>query len=369
MTLAHGPLATALAVLMLAGCAPSEPAAPDIRAVRTQVLGALGEAQGQDYAAEVRARTETVLSFRVGGRLLARAVNNGDSVRAGQVLARLDAADLQLGASAAQAAQRAAQTNAEQLDADLKRFQDLHAQGFIGQAELDRRTAAAVAARAQLDQARAQSAVQSHQADYAQLQAPAAGVVTAVLAEPGQVVGAGTPVLKLSYDGPRDVVFSVAEDQVGAVRALLGREGAAQVRGWAASEVWPATVREVAGAADPVTRTFQVKADVGAAPVRLGQTANVRLPSAASASLRLPLTAVVARAGGSGVWRLDPAKMQVHLVPVTLGGADGNQVLIASGLGRGDEVVTAGTHVLSEGQTVKRWSAAAPTPAASASAR
>lgn len=355
--------------LGLSACGQKESAPEPVRAVRTVVVGEQGQVPGPAHAAEVRARTESTLGFRVGGRIDSRSVNNGDAVSAGQTLARLDASDLRLGQDAAQAAQRAAQTNLDQLDADLRRYRELREQGFIGAAELERREAAVKAARAQLDQARAQSSVQGRQADYAALVAPASGVVTAVLAEPGQVVSAGAPVLRLALDGPRDAVFSVPEDRLPAVRALQGRAGALSVRLWGASEDLRATVREVAAAADPVTRTFLVKADLGAAAVRLGQTATVSLPTAGPAlGLRLPLTAVVERQGGSGVWRFDRAAGRVHLVPVTVGSADGNTVLIAGGLKPGDEVVIAGTHVLTEGQAVRPWVEAAQAASAALSA-
>lgn len=353
--------------VFVAACSQKAPAPEPVRAVRTLVMGSLGQAPALEFSAEIRARSEVALGFRVPGRLDSRAINNGDEVRAGQVLAGLDPSDLALGSVAAQAAQRAAQTNLEQLEAELKRYRDLREQGFIGPAELDRREAATKAARAQWEQARAQSDVQGRQAGYARLQAPGAGVITAVLAEPGQVLSAGTPVLRLALAGPRDAVFSVPEDKAAAVRGLLGRPGAATVRLWGSTQELPATVREVAAAADATTRTFAVKADLGAAPVRLGQTATVRLlPPSEPAGLQLPLTALVAHAGGSAVWRFDRAAGKVGLVPVSLGPVNGNVVLVTSGLKAGDEVVTAGTHVLTEGQAVRPW--VAPGQAASAPA-
>lgn len=357
--------------LALAACSPKATPPEPIRAVRTVTVGAQGEKAGHDYAAEIKARTETLLGFRVPGKLEARAVNNGDAVRAGQPLARLDPTDLQLGQAAARAAQVAAQTNLDQLEADLKRYRSLFDQGFIGAAELERRDAAVKGARAQLDQAKAQASAQGNQAAYAALTAPVAGVVTAVLAEPGQVLAAGTPVVRLAQDGPRDAVFSVPEDSVGAVRALLGKPQALVLSLWGQAGTLPATVREVAAAADPVTRTFQVKADVGGAAVRLGQTATVRLPGAgATSAFRLPLTAVWERGGQSQVWIFDRAAGQVRQQPVVVAGADGNWVLVAQGLKAGDEVVSAGTHVLTPGLKVRPYAEpGAATSAASAASR
>lgn len=358
------PLALA-ALIVLAGCSRTEAPKEPIRAVRTLTVGVDSTSAVHDYAAEIRARTESRLGFRVGGKLVAREVNLGDSVRQGQVLARLDGQDLRLGQDAARAALSGAQTQLDLAQADLRRYRELSEQGFIGAAELERREATAKAAQAQLDQARAQSSVQGNQAGYASLLADAAGVVTAVEAEPGQVLSAGTPVVRLALDGPRDAVFSVPEDRLGAVRALIGQPGAVKLRLWGQTDESPATVREVSAAADPTTRTFLVKADVGRTPVRLGQTASIRIAEPRrDDAIRLPLAAVVEAKGQSVVWLLDTATMKVRQQPVQVGGADGNLVLIAAGLKPGDRVVTAGTHVLTPGQQVRLYQAAQPASAA-----
>lgn len=362
------PLALA-ALTVLAGCSRTEAPKEPIRAVRTLTVGVDSTSAVHDYAAEIRARTESRLGFRVGGKLVAREVNLGDSVRQGQVLARLDGQDLRLGQDAARAALSGAQTQLDLAQADLRRYRELREQGFIGAAELERREATAKAAQAQLDQARAQSSVQGNQAGYASLLADAAGVVTAVEAEPGQVLSAGTPVLRLALDGPRDAVFSVPEDRLGAVRALIGQPGAVKLRLWGQTDESPATVREVSAAADPTTRTFLVKADVGRTPVRLGQTASIRIAEPRrDDAIRLPLAAVVEAKGQSVVWLLDTATMKVRQQPVQVGGADGNLVLIAAGLKPGDRVVTAGTHVLTPGQQVRLYQAASPASAATSPA-
>jgi membrane fusion protein, multidrug efflux system len=342
--------------LTLAACSRTEPAPEPVRAVRTLKVRPQAGALAREYAAEVKARTESRLAFRVGGKLLSRPVDIGQPVRRGQLLAQLDPADLKLGQEAAQAAVLAAQTQVDQSQADQRRAAELHAQGFIGAAELERRDSALKAAQATLAQARAQAGVQGNQAQYSQLLADAAGVVTAVEAEPGAVLGAGTAVLRVANDGPRDVVFQVPEDQLSAVRALLNKTGALQVRLWGDERELPATVREVAAAADPVGRTFQVKADVGRAEVRLGQTATVVLPGTPREGLiALPLAAVAEQGGRSVVWVLDAAAMTVQPQPVTLGGAQTNAVLISAGLQAGQEVVTAGVHVLTPGLKVKRY--------------
>jgi RND family efflux transporter MFP subunit len=287
------------------------------------------------------------------------------------VLAQLDPQDLQLGQQASDAAARAAQVQAEQAEADFRRFRELRDQGFISAAELERRETSLKAARAQFEQARAQAGVQGNQAGYARLLAPAPGVVTAVEAEVGNVVAAGTPVVRLAHDGPRDAVFSVPEDQAPALRQLTGRPGALQLRPWGATESSPATVREVAAAADPVTRTFLVKADTGRALLQLGQTATVLLPRPPRAGVvTLPLSAVTRLQGQTAVWVVDTATMTLRAQPVEVADADGNAVVIARGLTAGQHVVTAGVHVLAAGQRVKFHEpvAAAAAPAVAASA-
>jgi len=363
-------LATLLPAL-LSGCG-KQPAAPEPeRAVRTQIVSAGSASASHEYAAEVRPRIESRLSFRVSGKLLSRAVNLGDPVKQGQALARIDAQDLKLAEAAASAAVMAARTNRDQAGQDYKRFVDLQRQGFISAAELERRDSAFKAAQAQLEQAKAQADVQGNQAGYAQLVADGAGVITGINAEPGQVLAAGTPVVTVALDGPRDIVFSVPEDQITRVKAAAGQPGALKVRLWGSDKTWPLTLREVAAAADPVTRTFLIKADAGKLDVKLGQSATVvlDLPQMAGV-IKLPLAAVLQQGGKTSVWTLDGASMTVKPVSVQVGGAEGNDVVIAGGLNAGQEVVVAGVHVLNPGQKVKRYvpprtTAAPAAPAAS----
>ena len=344
---------------VLAACSKTEPAAEPVRAVRTLTVASGAAGGTREYAAEIRARTESKLGFRVGGKITRRTANVGDTVKAGQVLAQLDPQDLKLAQESARAGLAAAQTNLELANADYKRYKDLRDQGFISSAELERRDTALKSAQAQFDQARAQAGVQGNQAAYAALVADANGVITGVDAEPGMVVAAGTPVVRLAQDGPRDVVFSVPEDHVGDLRALARKPGALKVRLWGSTDAVSASIREVAAAADAVTRTFQVKADIGELPARLGQTATVliELPQQ-SGVVRLPLSAVTELQGRTSVWLVDKnaqGVLSVKAQAIQVAGADGNTVVVASGLAPGQVVVTAGVHVLSPGQQVKMY--------------
>ncbi len=350
-----GAAAMATVVGALMGCGKTPPEPEPVRAVRTQTVVAGSAGGAKEFAAEVRARTETRLAFRVGGKITQRPAEIGQAVRAGQVLAQLDPEDLRQGQQAAAAAVAAAEANFEQLRGEYQRFKELRDQGFISSWDLERRGAALKSGQAQLDQARAQSQLQRNQSAHTTLVASAAGVITAVEAEPGAVVAAGTPVLRLALDGPRDVVFSVPEDGVAALRLLIGKPDAISVRLWGHQAVQPATLREVAASADPMTRTFQAKADLGkASVVQLGQTATVSIPLPRSVGIvKLPLAAIVRDQDRSAVWLVDRSSMKVRRVPVVIAGADGNEVVVASGLTPGQEVVIAGVHVLTPDQRVK----------------
>ena len=352
--LAALPLGLALAAtLVLVACGKEPAAAEPVRAVRTITVGQLSGAITRDYAAEIHARVESKLSFRVGGKITQRPVNLGDRVKGGQALAQVDPADLRFGQDAARAGLAAAQVNYEQTATDYKRYEDLRAQGFISAADLERRNSGLQAARAQFDQAKAQVGMQTNQAAYAALTADAPGVVTAVYADVGTVVGAGTPVLSLAHDGPRDVVFAVPEDQLPVFRKLLGQAGAVGVTLWGGGTAIPATIREVAAAADPASRTFQVKADVPAGSADLGQTATVHVQLApADGKLRLPLQAVAGSGNQSHVWILDRSTMKVREQPVVVLRPEGDNLVLDSGLKPGDTVVTAGAHALSPDQQV-----------------
>ena len=338
--------------LLLGGCSRPAPTEEPIRAVKVLTVGVEGMRAGGEFAGEVRARVESRLGFRVGGKIVRRQVELGQRVKAGDTLAQLDPQDYQLAAQAAKAQVTAALTNRDLAAADFKRYKELREQNFISGAELERRDAALKAAQAQLDQASAQGSVQGNQAGYTTLVADVSGVVTAVEAEVGQVVAAGTPVVRIAQDGPRDVVFAVPEDKVSQVKMGSGVE----IRTWGAQTALRGVVREVAASADPVTRTFGVKVSmptVDALP--LGATVTV-VPQALDRSgvqvIKLPTSALRQDGQSSAVWVLDTASMTVKLQPIQIVTADGNDVVVSGGLQPGMQVVSAGVHVLSPGQKV-----------------
>lgn len=368
-------------LLVLMGCSKPAPKVEPVRAVRVIEVGAQPLSATTEYAAELRARVESKLAFRVSGKLVKRWVELGQPVKAGQVLAQLDPGDFELSADALRAQWNVAANNRDLAAADFKRYQALREQNFISAAELERRQASFKTAQAQLDQAQAQLTLQTHQAGYTRLQSDVAGVVVGVDAEVGQVVSAGVPVLRVAQLGAVDAVFSVPEDRVSGLK--LGMP--AQIRVWAQPAALTGVVREVAASADPVTRTYAVKVALHASEaLPLGASATVSLgnmlPTAPSAAIKLPSNAVFQAAGQTQVWVLDRARMTVAMQAVVIGGVDGNALVLASGPKPGTLVVSAGVHALSPGQKVslyqegpsgaqsisERSRAAATTPAASA---
>ncbi|WP_120966784.1 efflux RND transporter periplasmic adaptor subunit [Comamonas sp. lk] len=352
-------LSAVAGAVLLSACSKKETPPEPVRAVKLVTVGASPVQAQLEYSGDVRARIESRLGFRVAGKIIKREVELGQHVKAGQVLARLDAKDYQLSADAARAQLASATTQRDLAEANARRFRSLRAQNFISAAEMERYEANLKAAQATLEQAQAQLSAQSNQTQYTQLLADADGVVTAVEAEPGQVVSAGATVVRIAQDGARDAVFSVPEDKRTAVK--IGQS--VQVIPWAdESGRLSALVREVAASADPATRTYLVKAALQGEPMpALGSTVRVRpagmgmgLEAGANA-IKLPTTALRQEGGngqGTAVWVYDAASSTVKLQPVKVLTADGNEAVIASGLAAGMQVVATGVHVLTPGQKV-----------------
>ena len=356
-----------LACLVLQACSKPVPAEEPVRAVKVLTVGLDAMQSGAEYAGEVRSRVESRLGFRVGGKLLRRHVEMGQHVKAGELLAQLDPQDFKLAADGARAQLAAATTNRDLALADAKRYKDLREQNFISAAELERRDTALKAAQAQVDQAQAQLAALGNQTAYANLVADVAGVVTSVDAEPGQVLAAGTPILRIAQDGPRDGVFAVPEDKVGKLK--VGSQ--VLVQAWAEQKKASAIVREVAASADPVTRTFTVKVGLnGSETWLLGSTVTVApkaLDRSGPSVMKLPTSALQHDGEKAAVWVLEKATMTVRLQPIAIATADGNEVVVSQGLEPGMQVVSVGAHVLNPGQKVtiyqsKQAAAAAATP-------
>lgn len=341
-----------LATLTLLGCNKVEPPPPaTVRPVLVQRLQA-GNATPVVYSGEVRARHESDLAFRVSGKIVARYVDVGAQVKPGKALAKLDPADLQLNAQAARAQVAAAESEHALAEAEQERYAALLEKKLIAQSLYDAKASAYKAAKAKLEQARAQLAVIDNQAAYSTLTADHAGVVTAVLAEVGQVVSAGQTVLRIARPEEQEIVINIPEGRVAEARAAA----AMWVTLWAQPELrLPAELRELSPAADAATRTYTARIRLLASnpAVRLGMTAQVVVqPATRDRTLVAPLTAVVDQGQGPAVWVVVEDKAQRRPVEVRQYREDG-AVLLAGGVQAGDWIVTVGAHKLTPGQTVR----------------
>lgn len=339
--------------LVLAACHREEPPPLPPRIVNVLRVDAAVPDALASYTGDVRARYETALGFRVAGKIAARLVDVGSSVKAGQPLARLDPTDQQLGIAAARQQTVAAQANHDQLRADLTRFTELKQDGFVSAADLDRHTAAFEVARAQLEQSKSQLDVSRNQSAYTVLTADHDGVVTAIAAETGQVVAAGQMVAKVARLTEKEAVVNVPENRLQAFRS--SKEIGIDL--WAApGRFYAGRVREISPIADPVTRTFMVRVTIVAADdaVGLGMTANVYLKgNEAGAIARLPATAVFQKGDEPAVWVVDPKSSQVTLRPIKVARFGDEGVTVTEGLAAGDVVVQAGVHKLFAGEKVR----------------
>ena len=220
--------------------APTEtavvPPAPQVVMVTTARLDSAAPAHR--LAGTIRARTETDLGFRVGGKLLARPAEVGAEVEAGDVVATLDDTDLRLQLEAAEAARSAARIALEKGEIDLNRVTTLEKKGWASDQATDARTVDVEALRARLLQAERSVELAENALSYATLRADAAGVVTETYAEAGQVLALGQPVVRIARSGEREAVVSVPEALVGAI-AGAGAE----------AELWSEPGPAVSGAA------------------------------------------------------------------------------------------------------------------------
>ncbi|MES2739693.1 MAG: efflux RND transporter periplasmic adaptor subunit [Pseudomonadota bacterium] len=347
----HMPLVLPLLLaILLSACSKPPQRSEDVRPVRAMVLKSANVTEQAEFSGEVRARIASHLGFRVGGKIVERKVDVGSVVKRGQVLMRLDPQDLQLSQAQAQAALRAAETSRDLARAELKRYQELREKNFVSQNVLDSKESADKSAQANVDSARAAYRGQTNLAGYSTLVADIDGVVTAVEAEAGQVVAAGAPVVRVAGAGQKEVVIGLPEDKVASLRAVSD----VQVRLWAQPQVSAVgKIREIAPMADPATRTYIAKVSIpdSMTAAQLGMTAVVRFATrGADARLRLPLTALFHEQSATSVWVVEGGV--VKLVPVTLDGAAGNDMLVASGVKDGQTVVTAGVNLLKPGQKV-----------------
>ena len=340
-----------LEALLLGGCgAEKEPEAkPPV--VKTQQAGAA--LQGEEtYSGTVKGRYETNLSFQVGGQILSRNIDVGSRVEPGQTLMVIDARDAVQKANAgdAQVAQAKAQLNLAQ--SNLARYTELYNQDIVPQATLDQYQTSYDAAFASYQAALSQAAQGHNVLSYTNLMAGAAGGISSVSAEEGQVVAAGQTVAVLVQTNELEVEIAVPEDKVAALQP--GTE--ANVTFWAFQGAVKGVVREISPAADHASRTYKVRVSIPEPPqaMQLGMTASVSFAEAdgvQGTEAELPLSALYQTGEQPQVWVVEDGKVHLKDIKVKRFGSSTVQV---EGLSAGDIVVTAGVQKLREGQEVRR---------------
>jgi RND family efflux transporter MFP subunit len=343
----------ALALLaFLPACREATPqvAAPEPpRPVQVAEIRFAPAEQPRAFAGVVKARREADIAFRAGGRIAARLVDVGAVVVAGQDLARLDPADIALSVRSAEADLAAAEAEARRAVADAGRSRTLMAAGHVAAAFDDQRQATARSAEERVAAARAALNLARNRLDHTILRAPTDGVVTVVLAEAGQVMAEGQPVLRIADPAERELLVQVPE---GALPGLANATARAVL--WARpGEPVAARLREVAPQADPVLRTYAARFSLPDAPpwAALGMTGTIRLSAESEPVALLPASALHDRGQGPMVWKVEGARLRA--VPVEVARLGETQVALRGALVEGDRVVALGPHLLDAGATVR----------------
>lgn len=345
-----------IAVIITSGCR-NEEVDPRIQRplVETAVV-ASSERDGPRYPGTVVARVESALGFRVGGKIVERLVDPGEVVTKGQPLMRLDPRDYELSQVATDGTVAAARATALQAQENEARARSLVASGAVSRTVYDQMKASADSAVANLASAEARAHVARNEASYTTLTANASGVVTDTLAEPGQIVSVGQPVIRLAVAGAREARVSLPEN------GLLPVGTEARVRLFAGRAVTSAKLRQISGQADRQTRTydarFTLSGDAAVAP--LGASLTVELPiSESERKFLVPFGAVVDRGGGPGVWVVELHKGHsqdeaiVRWRPVVVGPVDSETATVLDGLSAGDRIVALGAQLLHDGDRVR----------------
>jgi RND family efflux transporter MFP subunit len=344
----------ALVSLVLAGCDNSqarEEAKPD-RPVLTIKVRYEPQTPDRSFVGTIRPRIESDVGFRVAGKVARRIVEVGQVVEAGEPLALLDEADLKLQAEQAEAEFKAASGVLVQAAASERRATELKAKGWTTDVQLDQARAAADEARGRVTRAQRSVELTKNNLSYATLTADARGVVTSTSAEPGQVVAAGQGVVRIARIAEKEVVVAVPETLV--ARAESGK---AQVSLWSdPDKTYAAKLRELAPAADPVSRTYLAKFSIPDAgdDVKLGMTATLSLAEPATERIaRVPLSAIYNQGTGAAVFVADEKTGRIELKPVEVKVYETRDALIAGGVRDGESVIALGVHKLDTAQKVR----------------
>ena len=345
-------LGALIAATTVAACDKKPPSAAQVRPVRTTTVERSAQGETLSLTGQVRAKDQTDLAFRLDGRMIERPVRVGDVITAGQVVARLDPQNQENSLRSAKAALSSAEAVLTQMRLAFGRQQQLLTDGWTPRAKFDEAQQNFLAAQAQVDSSQAQLRIAQDQLGYAVLVADAPGTVTAVGAEPGEVVRAGQMIVRVAHQGGRDAVFDVSDqimrtgprDQL--VEIALTDDPKVRATG---------RVREVAPQADSATRTYQVKVGIIDPPeaMRLGATVVGSIKLSAPPGVEVPAGALTRANGGPAVWVVDPQSLTVSMRGVNVLRFDPASSVVSQGLEAGDVVVTAGVQMLHPGQKVR----------------
>ncbi|MFV0280505.1 MAG: efflux RND transporter periplasmic adaptor subunit [Rhodoblastus sp.] len=322
-----------------------------VRSVLTAVVQYAPESPSRTFMATIKPRVEADQGFRVAGKVAARLVEPGREVRAGEALARLDESDLKLQKEQAEAELAASRVAMEQTGADEARGAELHAKGWTSRAVYDRQHAAAEEARSRNRRAGRAVELASNALAYAVLRADADGVVTATMIEPGQVVAAGQPAVRVARRGGKEAAVALPEAFVS-----RAKEGAASLILWSdPSRVYRARLRELSPTADSATRTFAARYTLEDADeaIALGMSATLTIADPASRKVaRVPSSALFDQGKGPSLWVVGADNATV-LKPVVVFRYEGADALVASGVEEGAHIVTLGVQKLAVGEKVR----------------
>ena len=254
-------------LVLLSACRGEEEAASEeIRPVRVITVEPRAGGDTATLTGTVQAQTEVNYSFRVDGRLTRRAVNVGDALRPGQLLAQLDPSNEQSSLQSARAQLSAADARLIEQRNNYSRQKKLLDEGFISRAALEQVEANLRSAESAWRSARSDVELAQNRLNYTRLVADAGGFVASVGAEPGEVVPAGKTVVQVAREGGRDAVFDVparmrdAAPENPEIIVALTSDPKVSTKG---------RVREVAPRADPVTGTFKVRVGLIDPPPRM----------------------------------------------------------------------------------------------------
>jgi RND family efflux transporter MFP subunit len=338
---------------LLAACddhAASATAKPE-RPVEVERVAFENENATREFVGVVRARYETDLGFRVAGKIVSRVVNVGDRIKVGDVVARLDPRDLKLQVESAEAEFAAATSSLQQAASDLDRYTTLKTRGWASIADFDRKKAAKDEADGRLERAKRALDLAHNQLDYSDLKADADGVITSTLAEPGQVVAIGQPVVRLAHRGEKEAVVALPETWLAEARGSK-----ATVQLWSEpGRTFTARLRELSPQADAATRTYAARFTIDNPDnsVALGMTATVTLSHSADVQVaKLPLAAILNRGTGPSVYVVDTSGA-LQLRPVKVASFTEEEALVTSGVSDGDRIVKLGVQKLDAGERVR----------------